>query len=92
MTQRTPVIVLVSAALSVTGCAPQPAWDETDPATMLYRECMRAQSGQWNTADAGAAMGDPGSRNTASFEASADRKREQREHMECLKQARPPED
>lgn len=81
----TPAALLLAALCA--GCTGpgDPAPD--DPATMIYRECMAAGGAHWTADDAGAAMHDPATRNTASFDAAAESKREQRQAAECLRQA-----
>lgn len=80
-------LVALFAAAAVAGCSDTRTLRDDDLATMMYRDCMNAAPSAWSMDDASSATADSATRNTASFDAAADRKREQRQQMECMEQA-----
>ena len=87
MKSRILPIVAVFAGTPLCGCSEPRTLRDDDLATMMYRDCMNAASPSWSMDDASSAMSDSNTRNTASFDAAAERKREQRQQMACMEQA-----
>lgn len=83
---RTPVLAAI-AMLTISACGDTRTLRDDDLATMMYRECMGGMPGQWGAEDASAALSDPDTYQTASIDAAAERKYEQRRHEECMEQA-----
>jgi hypothetical protein len=76
------IIILVIA--SCVGCADSRAQKSNDEAMMLYRDCMGGPPPQWESSDVSASLD---SEYVASASASADSRRESRQHIECARRA-----
>jgi hypothetical protein len=79
---KTMIIILVIG--SFFGCADSRVQRSNDDAMMLYRLCMGGTPQQWESSDVSASLG---SEHVASASASADNRRESRQHIECAQRA-----
>jgi len=67
------------------GCADQRAHRPDDQAMLIYRDCMNGTPREWEASASTAALSDPGTRQTASFDAAVDSKRQEQAEIECAR-------
>jgi hypothetical protein len=77
-------VTIILVVGSCFGCADSLVQRSDEEAMMLYRDCMGGTPAQWDSTDMSAALG---SEHVASASASADSRRESRQHIDCVQRA-----
>jgi hypothetical protein len=84
MTRSEKIAIIALAILSCFGCADSRVQRSDEEAMMMYRYCMEGMPPQWDSRDVSAGLD---SKHVASVSASADSRRQSRQHTECMQRA-----
>ncbi len=84
MTSYQKAVIIIIVTCSCFGCADSRVQRSNEEAMMFYRDCMVGMPPHRDASDVSAQMG---SEHVASAGASADSRRESRQHIECVQRA-----